>query len=51
MSSLDFTYQHRMDQKYDFTIYGYDEPCELKAPTGNVAYSGSRFIFSYTFKF
>ncbi len=50
-SSLDFTYQHRMNQKYDFTIYDYDEPCDLKGPTGNVAYSGSRFILSYTLKF
>lgn len=50
-SSLDFTYQHRLNQDYDFTIYDYDEPCAMKAPTGHVAYSGSRFILSYSVKF
>lgn len=50
-SSLDFTYQHRLNQDYDFTIYDYDEPCAMKAPTGHVAYSGSRFVLSYSVKF
>ena len=51
LSSLDFTYQHKLAQNYDFSIYGYDEPCEMKAPAGTVAYSGSRFVLSYTLKF
>lgn len=50
-SSLDFTYQHRLDKSENFVLYEYNDPASsLRAPVGSVKTNGSRFTFTWTMK-